>query len=97
MSNAENAERVNYRNPGFFGKFWELQKVMWRTNAGLTESHAWDSRPSSWPILARGINFWGRDFRQVYLIGNPCKYTEYLQPSLSENISSTFSPHFHPL
>jgi dolichyl-phosphate-mannose-protein mannosyltransferase len=54
----ETAERVNYRNPGFFGKFWELQKVMWKTNAGLTESHAWDSRPPSWPILGRGINFW---------------------------------------
>ncbi|KKY15675.1 putative protein mannosyltransferase 1 [Diplodia seriata] len=65
------AEKVNYRNPGFFGKFWELQKVMWRTNAGLTESHAWDSRPPSWPILKRGINFWGQNHRQIYLIGNP--------------------------
>ncbi|RMZ81284.1 hypothetical protein DV737_g2558, partial [Chaetothyriales sp. CBS 132003] len=67
----EDAEKVNYRNPGFLGKFWELQKVMWRTNAGLVESHAWDSRPPSWPILRRGINFWGRDFRQIYLLGNP--------------------------
>jgi len=67
----ESAEKVNYRNPGFFGKFWELQKVMWHTNAGLVESHAWDSRPPSWPILRRGINFWGKDNRQIYLIGNP--------------------------
>ncbi|KUI57030.1 Dolichyl-phosphate-mannose--protein mannosyltransferase 1 [Cytospora mali] len=65
------AEKVNYQNPGFFGKFWELQKVMWKTNAGLVESHAWDSRPPSWPVLRRGINFWGKDHRQVYLIGNP--------------------------
>ncbi|KAL1637457.1 Dolichyl-phosphate-mannose--protein mannosyltransferase 1 [Neofusicoccum ribis] len=65
------AEKVNYKNPGFFGKFWELQKVMWKTNAGLTESHAWDSRPPSWPILQRGINFWGQNHRQIYLIGNP--------------------------
>jgi dolichyl-phosphate-mannose-protein mannosyltransferase len=65
------AEKVNYRKPSFFGKFWELQKVMWFTNAGLVESHAWDSRPSSWPILRRGINFWGKDHRQIYLIGNP--------------------------
>jgi dolichyl-phosphate-mannose-protein mannosyltransferase len=64
-------EKVNYRNPGFFGKFWELQKVMWTTNAGLVESHAWDSRPPSWPVLKRGINFWGKDNRQIYLIGNP--------------------------
>ena len=65
------AEKVNYKNPGFLGKFWELQKVMWTTNAGLVESHAWDSRPPSWPILRRGINFWGKDHRQIYLIGNP--------------------------
>ncbi|GJC90846.1 dolichyl-phosphate-mannose--protein mannosyltransferase 1 [Colletotrichum liriopes] len=67
----DSVEKVNYRNPGFFGKFWELQKVMWKTNAGLVESHAWDSRPSAWPILKRGINFWGRDNRQIYLLGNP--------------------------
>ncbi|WPH01498.1 dolichyl-phosphate-mannose--protein mannosyltransferase 1 [Acrodontium crateriforme] len=67
----DDAEKVNYRNPGFFGKFWELQKVMWTTNAGLVESHAWDSRPPSWPVLRRGINFWGKDNRQIYLIGNP--------------------------
>ncbi|KAI9819405.1 MAG: hypothetical protein M1826_001154 [Phylliscum demangeonii] len=65
------AEKVNYRKPGFFGKFWELQKVMWRTNAGLVESHTWDSRPPSWPVLRRGINFWGKDHRQIYLTGNP--------------------------
>jgi dolichyl-phosphate-mannose-protein mannosyltransferase len=67
----ETDERVNYRNPGFLGKFWELQKVMWKTNAGLTETHAWDSRPPSWPILRRGINFWTKHNRQVYLLGNP--------------------------
>ncbi|KAI7035359.1 glycosyltransferase family 39 protein, partial [Hortaea werneckii] len=67
----EDAEKVNYRNPGFLGKFWELQRVMWTTNAGLVESHAWDSRPSSWPILRRGINFWGQNHKQIYLIGNP--------------------------
>jgi dolichyl-phosphate-mannose-protein mannosyltransferase len=67
----ENAEKVNYRDPGFLGKFWELQRVMWTTNAGLVESHAWDSRPPSWPFLRRGINFWGKDHRQIYLLGNP--------------------------
>jgi len=65
------AEKVTYRNPGFLGKFWELNKVMWTTNAGLTDSHAWDSRPPSWPTLRRGINFWGKDHRQIYLMGNP--------------------------
>lgn len=67
----ETAEKVNYRNPGFLGKFLELNRVMWATNAGLVESHAWDSRPTSWPLLKRGINFWGKDKRQIYLMGNP--------------------------
>lgn len=49
------AEKVNYKTPGFLSKFLELQQVMWTTNAGLTDRHAYDSRPSSWPRLLRGI------------------------------------------
>jgi dolichyl-phosphate-mannose-protein mannosyltransferase len=67
----EGTEKVNYRKPGFLGKFLEVQRVMWKTNAGLTDSHAWDSRPESWPFLRRGINFWGKGHTQIYLIGNP--------------------------
>ncbi|KAK9455094.1 Dolichyl-phosphate-mannose-protein mannosyltransferase-domain-containing protein [Dipodascopsis uninucleata] len=66
----ETAEKVNYPRLGFFGKFFELQRVMWDTNAGLVASHTWDSRPESWPYLRRGINFWIKDHRQVYLLGN---------------------------
>ncbi|KAJ8583501.1 glycosyltransferase family 39 protein [Rhizopogon salebrosus TDB-379] len=66
-----NAPKVNYKIPGFISKFWELQKVMWTTNAGLTDRHSYDSRPLSWPHLRRGINFWVKDHRQIYLIGNP--------------------------
>ncbi|KIM59014.1 glycosyltransferase family 39 protein [Scleroderma citrinum Foug A] len=65
------AERVNYRIPGFLAKFWELQKVMWTTNSKLTDRHVYDSRPWTWPILRRGINFWVKEHRQIYLIGNP--------------------------
>lgn len=65
------AQKVNYKVPGFFSKFWELQKVMWATNAGLTDRHQFDSRPDSWPALRRGINFWVKDHRQIYLVGNP--------------------------
>ncbi len=49
------APKVNYRLPGFFAKFVELQQVMWTTNAGLTDRHTFDSRPDSWPRLRRGI------------------------------------------
>ena len=48
-------EMVNYNKPSFMAKFLELQAVMWRTNAGLTDRHAYDSRPPSWPLLRRGI------------------------------------------
>ncbi|KAJ3560685.1 hypothetical protein NP233_g10676 [Leucocoprinus birnbaumii] len=65
------APKVNYKLPGFLGKFLELQKVMWTTNAGLTDRHAFDSRPDSWPRLRRGINFWVKDHKQIYLMGNP--------------------------
>ena len=51
------AEKINYRKPGFIAKFLELQKVMWNTNAGLTDRHAYDSRPLSWPVLRRGIKY----------------------------------------
>jgi dolichyl-phosphate-mannose-protein mannosyltransferase len=61
---------VNYKKPGFFSKFLELNKVMWTTNAGLTASHPYDSRPSSWIWLRRGISFWGKDQKHIYLIGN---------------------------
>ncbi|KAL0948909.1 hypothetical protein HGRIS_009018 [Hohenbuehelia grisea] len=65
------AEKVNYKKPSFLSKFLELQQVMWTTNAGLTDRHTYDSRPESWPKLRRGINFWVKDHRQIYLIGNP--------------------------
>ncbi|ORZ00978.1 glycosyltransferase family 39 protein [Syncephalastrum racemosum] len=65
------APRVGYKVPGFFSKFMELNKVMWDVNNGLTGSHAFDSRPDAWPLLARGIYFWGTQGRHIYLLGNP--------------------------
>ncbi|KAI7856270.1 Dolichyl-phosphate-mannose-protein mannosyltransferase-domain-containing protein [Circinella umbellata] len=45
------AEKVNYRKPGFISKFLELNKVMWDVNKGLTASHPYDSRPEVRNIL----------------------------------------------
>ncbi|RCH87257.1 hypothetical protein CU097_002945 [Rhizopus azygosporus] len=67
-------EKVTYNKPGFFAKFVELNKVMWDTNKGLTSSHPYDSRPESWPLLRRGINFWSKDKLHIYLLGNPLVY-----------------------
>ncbi|TIB78498.1 hypothetical protein E3Q23_00706 [Wallemia mellicola] len=71
LEDNENVEMVNYRPMGFLEKFYELQSVMWDVNNGLLERHAFDSRPMSWPLFLRGINFWVKDHKQIYLIGNP--------------------------
>ncbi|KAA1083779.1 hypothetical protein PGT21_006599 [Puccinia graminis f. sp. tritici] len=65
------ARKVNYHRPSFWSKFWELQTVMWQTNKALVQHHAYSSSPISWPILKRGMNFWAKDHRQIYLLGNP--------------------------
>ncbi|KAJ3408619.1 hypothetical protein HDV05_004931 [Chytridiales sp. JEL 0842] len=68
------SKKINYKHPGFLSKFLELHKVMWQTNAGLTSSHPFESRPSSWPAMKRGISFWqAKDQKpaQIYLVGNP--------------------------
>jgi dolichyl-phosphate-mannose-protein mannosyltransferase len=62
---------VNYKKPGFFRKLFELNKVMWNTNSGLTDSHPYQSSPSSWVFMKNGINFWSKEHRQIFLIGNP--------------------------
>ncbi|KAK9728208.1 hypothetical protein K7432_001211 [Basidiobolus ranarum] len=67
----ENSPRANYPQLNFFQKFIELHQVMWRVNSGLSSYHPYGSRPADWPLLWRGISFWGKDNAQVYLFGNP--------------------------
>ncbi len=62
--------KVSYKELGFWAKFFELHQTMWNINKGLTDHHHWESRPESWPIMLRGINYWVRDHTQVYLLGN---------------------------
>ncbi|KAI8143626.1 glycosyltransferase family 39 protein [Fennellomyces sp. T-0311] len=70
----EDTEMVNYEVPGFWNKFIELHKVMWDANEGLTQSHPYESRPSSWPTLRSGISYWASKDRHIYFIGNPLVY-----------------------
>ncbi|CCE73238.1 Piso0_000267 [Millerozyma farinosa CBS 7064] len=63
-------EIVNYPVPSLFSKLKETNKVMWNINQGLVEHHNWQSQPTEWPILWRGINYWVKDHRQIYLLGN---------------------------
>lgn len=71
LVNATNSPMVNYIPPGFWSKFFELQGTMWTRNQQITAHHAYESRPESWPFLYRGINFWTKHHRQIYLMGNP--------------------------
>lgn len=58
LVDAEHAEKISYKPLGFLGKFLELNKRMWQTNAGLSADHPFGSRPMSWPLLSRGLGFW---------------------------------------
>ncbi|KAJ3229616.1 hypothetical protein HDU81_005213 [Chytriomyces hyalinus] len=69
-----NAEKVKYKRPGFWSRFFELNRRMWKVNQGLTGSHPYESRPKDWPFLRRGISFWQASDGQpgqIYLLGNP--------------------------
>ncbi|KAI8904782.1 Dolichyl-phosphate-mannose-protein mannosyltransferase-domain-containing protein [Gorgonomyces haynaldii] len=69
----QDSQIVNYKKPNFFQKFIELHRVMFNVNNGLKDSHPFDSRPGSWPLLQRGIAFWTSktEHKLIYLIGNP--------------------------
>jgi len=74
---AKNAKKITYKKPGFIGKFIELNTVMWNVNKGLTSSHPYESHPSSWLFLRRGISFWTgkKDYvGRIYLTGNPISW-----------------------
>lgn len=64
------AEHVGYEPMSFWAKFVELHKTMWKINSGLTDPHNYESTPDEWPLLSRGINYWVKDNRQVYFMGN---------------------------
>lgn len=66
----ESAERVSYKPQSFLQKFIESHKKMWHINKNLVETHVYESLPSSWPLLLRGIGYWSAEHRHVYLLGN---------------------------
>lgn len=66
----EDAERISYPVPTFWEKLIESHQRMWHINKGLNSPHAWESSPTSWPLLTRGINYWGKDQQQIYFMGN---------------------------
>jgi dolichyl-phosphate-mannose-protein mannosyltransferase len=47
---------------------------MYTSNEALTASHAYQSRPQDWLFLHRGINYWSKEKRHIYLLGNPIAF-----------------------
>ncbi|KAF9413513.1 hypothetical protein BGZ94_000709 [Podila epigama] len=69
----ENEPEKPLRKRSFLLKFIELQALMISHNAGLTNSHPYQSGPIEWPFLIKGISFWTQEStrKQIYLLGNP--------------------------
>lgn len=71
LHTAEDLENtISYPKLSVWDKFVESHKRMWKINQGLTEHHNWQSNPTDWPLLLRGINYWVKNNTQVYLMGN---------------------------
>ncbi|CAI4058127.1 hypothetical protein N7582_001026 [Saccharomyces uvarum] len=66
----EDTERISYKPASFISKFIESHKKMWHINKNLVDSHVYESQPTTWPFLLRGISYWGENNRTVYLLGN---------------------------
>jgi dolichyl-phosphate-mannose-protein mannosyltransferase len=65
---------VEYIKPSFWKNFVALNTKMYTSNEALTASHNYESRPGDWPFLHRGINYWSKENRHIYLLGNPIAY-----------------------
>ena len=61
---------------GFFSKFFELNKIMLSSNAGLTATHPYGVKWYTMPLMERSLYYWVRSepndvYSRIYLIGNP--------------------------
>lgn len=66
----ENTPRISYKPMNFIEKFIENHKKMWKINKGLTGTHYYESLAYEWPLMRRGIGYWGEHHRKIYLLGN---------------------------
>ena len=65
---------IEYAKPSFWKNFVALNTKMYTSNEALTVSHNYESRPGDWAFLHRGINYWSKEQRHIYLLGNPLAY-----------------------
>jgi dolichyl-phosphate-mannose-protein mannosyltransferase len=67
--------------PGYGDKFYKptgnaivdtfnMQKVMYKFNAGMNKPHAYASLWSDWPLVKRPIFYWKKNGQEIYFVGN---------------------------
>ena len=61
----------NWETPGFFAKLYELNRIMYTTNQGLSKAHSGASQWYTWPLMNKPLYYWHSDGARIYLIGNP--------------------------
>ena len=66
------------RPVNLFGKFFELNEEMYRSNKRLTAMHPYSSKWYTWPFMMRPVYYWNETVdakeAKIYLIGNPFIY-----------------------
>ncbi len=65
---------IEYHDIGelnFLQKLVELNRTMYTTNQGLSQSHPDASRWFEWPTMHKPLYYWYGDGARIYLIGNP--------------------------
>ncbi|CDH15594.1 probable Dolichyl-phosphate-mannose--protein mannosyltransferase 1 [Zygosaccharomyces bailii] len=66
----KDTELISYKPSNFWQKLVEYHQKMWHINKNLVDSHVYESLPTSWPFMLRGIGYWSQENRHVYLLGN---------------------------
>lgn len=76
LSGSSVEENDSIKPLNFVGKFIELNKRIYSSNASLSSKHPYSSKFYTWPVMLRPIFYWSKQaspgFRtRIYLLGNP--------------------------
>lgn len=82
LDESDQAEKVNFQSVSFWRKFKEYHRAVFRINNSFTDPHSYSSTPQSWPLLLRGVNYYGNDAAEkklengshIYFLGNLAVY-----------------------
>lgn len=56
--------------PNFWQKLVELNRTMYFTNQGLSQSHPDASKWYTWPLMSKPLYYWYNNGARIYLLGN---------------------------